>query len=201
MQSFCCTREKLQTVNTSKARRYKMHDLTDAELEQALNGQCHTVEVVVWLAREVKRHRAAALGAREDIRGACVRALDRHLVGNAAPGIVLRNRIADAIAAESSINSSMLHSLSAHQAGPAVDQMDSALSPAQRAVLLRYFHSGTGEFQGRVLRGAEDDHLTELIEAFEAFFVMCRAKFGHDQVPVGIWETYTMIRQRARKST
>jgi hypothetical protein len=36
-----------------------MADLTDEELELALNGACHTVEVVVWLAREVKRYRAA----------------------------------------------------------------------------------------------------------------------------------------------
>ncbi len=178
-----------------------MHDLTDAELEQALNGQCHTVEVVVWLAREVKRLRAAALGAREAIHGASVRALDQHLVGNAALGIVLRNRIADAIAADEYQQLVMLHHLSESQAEPAADQRASALSPAQRTVLLRYFHSGAGEFQSSVLRGVEDDHLTELIEAFEAFFVKCRQQFGHDQVPVGIWETYTMIKQRARKST
>ena len=36
-----------------------MSDLTDAELALALNGECHTAEVVVWLAREVKRCRDA----------------------------------------------------------------------------------------------------------------------------------------------
>jgi hypothetical protein len=34
-----------------------MSDLTDSELALALNGECHTVEVGVWLAREVKRCR------------------------------------------------------------------------------------------------------------------------------------------------
>lgn len=34
-----------------------MADLTDSELTLALNGECHTVEVAVWLAREVKRWR------------------------------------------------------------------------------------------------------------------------------------------------
>ena len=34
-----------------------MADLTDSELTLALNGECHTVEVAVWLAREVKRCR------------------------------------------------------------------------------------------------------------------------------------------------
>ncbi len=31
--------------------------------------------------------------------------------------------------------------------------------------------------------------------------VMCLQQFGHDQVPAGIWETHTMIRQCAREST
>ena len=35
-----------------------------------------------------------------------------------------------------------------------------------------------------------------MIDAFDAFFVMCRAKFGHDRVPIGIWETYMMIKRR-----
>ena len=34
-------------------------DLTDSDLALALNGECHTVEVIVWLAREVKRYREA----------------------------------------------------------------------------------------------------------------------------------------------
>ena len=34
-------------------------DLTDSELRLALNGECHTMEVAVWLAREVKRWRGA----------------------------------------------------------------------------------------------------------------------------------------------
>jgi hypothetical protein len=37
----------------------KMSDLTDSELVLALNGECHTAEVAVWLAREVKRCREA----------------------------------------------------------------------------------------------------------------------------------------------
>jgi hypothetical protein len=36
-----------------------MADLTDSELTLALNRKCHTVEVAVWLAREVKRWRGA----------------------------------------------------------------------------------------------------------------------------------------------
>ena len=36
-----------------------MADLTDSELTLALNGECHTVAVAVWLAREVKRCRGA----------------------------------------------------------------------------------------------------------------------------------------------
>src|SRR4029077_12669669 len=52
-----------------------MSDLTDAALELALRGECHTVEVVVWLAREVKRGRDAKRAMspprrREDVRGA-----------------------------------------------------------------------------------------------------------------------------------
>ena len=81
-----------------------MSDLTDTELELALNGECHTVEVVVWLAREVKRRReaqpAAAASTHEDVRGVALRALDRHLVGTAALGVVMRNRIAEAVADE-----------------------------------------------------------------------------------------------------
>lgn len=40
-----------------------MTDLTDTELALALSGECHTVEVVVWLAREVKRCRDAQRAA------------------------------------------------------------------------------------------------------------------------------------------
>jgi len=82
-----------------------MSDLTDAELELALNGECHSVEVVIWLAREVKRARDAQRSAvhagdslHEDVRGAAIRALDRHLIGTATLGMAIRNRIADAIA-------------------------------------------------------------------------------------------------------
>ena len=39
-----------------------MADLSDAELDLALSGECHTAEVVVWLAREVKRYRDARRG-------------------------------------------------------------------------------------------------------------------------------------------
>ena len=82
-----------------------MSDLTDTELALALNGECHTVEVVSWLAREVKRSRdaqraAVHLGTHEDVRGVVIRALDRHLVGTAALGVVMRNRIAETIADE-----------------------------------------------------------------------------------------------------
>jgi hypothetical protein len=83
-----------------------MSDLTDKELELALSGECHSVEVVVWLAREVKRVRDAqrpavnAGGLHDDVRGVAIRALDRHLVGTAALGVVMRNRIAEAVAEE-----------------------------------------------------------------------------------------------------
>jgi hypothetical protein len=79
-----------------------MSDLTDTELALALNGECHTVEVVVWLAREVKRSRDAqrAASTHEDVRGVTIRALDRHLVGTAALGVAIRNRIAESIADE-----------------------------------------------------------------------------------------------------
>lgn len=50
--------------------------------------------------------------------------------------------------------------------------------------------------QARVVRGDEDDHLTELLDAFDAYFVICRSKLGHDQVPIVTWETYVAIKQR-----
>lgn len=43
-------------------------DLTDEELQLALSGVCHTVEVVVWLAREVKRRRDAQGVTLEQVR-------------------------------------------------------------------------------------------------------------------------------------
>lgn len=63
---------------------------------------------LVWLAREVKRARdaqraavtSARLGLHDDVRSVAIRALDRHLVGTAALGVVIRNRIAESVAEE-----------------------------------------------------------------------------------------------------
>lgn len=77
-----------------------------------------------------------------------------------------------------------------------VEDVQPSLTPKQREALTRYFHCGPGEMQGRVIRGDEDDHLAEMIDAFDAYFVMCRAKLGHDRVPIATWETYTAIKQR-----
>lgn len=43
-----------------------MSDLSDDELKLALNGECSTVEVIVWLAREVKRYRDAGAAMQHD---------------------------------------------------------------------------------------------------------------------------------------
>ena len=72
-----------------------------------------------------------------------------------------------------------------------------SLTPEQRTVLARCFRIDGGELQARVIRGDEDDHLAELIDAFDAYFVMSRAKLGHDRVPIMTWETYVMIKQRS----
>lgn len=71
-----------------------------------------------------------------------------------------------------------------------------SLTPEQRAVLAHCFRTGFGELQARVARGDEDDHLAEMIDAFDAYFVVCRAKLGHDRVPISTWETYTAIKRR-----
>lgn len=71
-----------------------------------------------------------------------------------------------------------------------------SLTRSQSAVLVRCFEIGAGELQRRVIRGAEDAHLTEMIDAFDAYFAVCRAKLGHDRVPIATWETYTMIKRR-----
>jgi hypothetical protein len=71
-----------------------------------------------------------------------------------------------------------------------------SLSPEQGAVLARYFNIGSGEFQRRVVRGDEDDYLAEMIDAFNTLFEISRTNFGHDRVPIGIWETYMMIKRR-----
>jgi hypothetical protein len=78
-----------------------MSDLTDAELTLALNGECPTVEVVVWLAREVKRCREvqrAAVSRREEVRGVVIRVLDRFCVPPLERG--MRDRVAEEIADE-----------------------------------------------------------------------------------------------------
>jgi hypothetical protein len=81
-----------------------MSDLTDKELELALSGECHSVEVVVWLAREVKRardaQRTAVGGLHEDVRVVAIRSLDRHLVGTATLTLLMRNKIAESVAEE-----------------------------------------------------------------------------------------------------
>lgn len=71
------------------------------------------------------------------------------------------------------------------------------LTPEQAAILSRCFRIGfVGALQACVVRGDEDEHLAEMIAAFEAYFAMCRAKLGHDRVPIVAWETYTMIKRR-----
>lgn len=80
--------------------------------------------------------------------------------------------------------------------GPAALDSPPFLTPEQRAILAPVFQIDAGELQRRVINGDEDDHLAEMIDALDAFFVVCRAKLGHDQVPIVIWETYTMIKQR-----
>jgi hypothetical protein len=79
--------------------------------------------------------------------------------------------------------------------------LDTFLTPEQRATLSHYFHMDTGEFQSGVIRGDEDGRLTEMIDAFDAFFMMCRAQLGHAHVPIGIWETYTMLKSRHVQTT
>lgn len=77
-----------------------------------------------------------------------------------------------------------------------VNDVPPPLTPEQGAVLARCFRIGFGELQARVVRGDEDDRLAEMIDTFDAYFAVCRAKLGHDRVPVGTWETYTAIRRR-----
>jgi len=94
-----------------------------------------------------------------------------------------------------------LQDLRQRRAGQGVSLLDNSpsspfLTPAQRATMRHFFHIDTATFQGRVINGDEDDRLVELINAFDAFFVMCRAKFAHNHVPIGIWETYKMIKAR-----
>jgi ribA/ribD-fused uncharacterized protein len=70
------------------------------------------------------------------------------------------------------------------------------LTSGQVAVLARCFRIDSGELQRRVISGDEDDHLAEMVDAYDAYFVMCRAKLGHNQVPIATWETYTGIKCR-----
>lgn len=74
-----------------------------------------------------------------------------------------------------------------------VHDMGQSLTPAQRAIIKRCLG---GAIQSRITRGDEDDHLSEMIDAFEAYFVLCRALLGHSNVPINTWETYTTIKQR-----
>lgn len=71
-----------------------------------------------------------------------------------------------------------------------------SLTRSQSAVLARCLEIGPSELQRRVIRGDEDTHLTEMIDAFDAYFAVCRAKLGHDRVPIATWETYTEIKRR-----
>lgn len=75
-------------------------------------------------------------------------------------------------------------------------QRRAGFTPAQSTALRRFFGMGTGDFQVRVINGDEDDCLVETIAAFDAFFAVCRSKLGHDHVPIGIWETYKMVKER-----
>jgi hypothetical protein len=71
------------------------------------------------------------------------------------------------------------------------------MTQAQRALLARISQIGLAEFQSRVNRGDEDERLTDLTEMYEAYFAICRAKLGHDHVPIATWETYNMVKQRS----
>jgi hypothetical protein len=71
------------------------------------------------------------------------------------------------------------------------------MTPEQRAILAHCLQIGFGELQLRVWRGDEDDHLTDLIDMFGAYFAVLRAKLGHDHVSINAWETYAMIRRRS----
>ena len=71
-----------------------------------------------------------------------------------------------------------------------------ASTPGQVATFARYMQMGAAEMQLRVMRGEEDDRLIELLNMFEAYFALCRAKLGHDYVPVATWETYVWVKDR-----
>jgi hypothetical protein len=71
------------------------------------------------------------------------------------------------------------------------------MTPEQGAILARCFQIGFGELQARIVRGDEDDRLTEMTDTFEAYFAVCRSKLGHDHVPIVTWETYAMIKDRS----
>lgn len=79
---------------------------------------------------------------------------------------------------------------------PKIDDSSPFLTPKQAAVLSRCFRNDSGELQRRVISGEEDDHLAEMIDAYDAYFAMCRAKLGHDRVPIATWDTYTIIKSR-----
>ncbi len=71
-----------------------------------------------------------------------------------------------------------------------------SMTPEQRALFARCLQMGCGALQLRVMRGEEDDQLPALLDMYEAYFAMSRAKLGHDHVPIATWETYVMIKQR-----
>ena len=71
-----------------------------------------------------------------------------------------------------------------------------SLTPEQGAIIAHCFRIGFDELQARVVRGDEDDHLAEMIDTFDTYFTVCRARFGHDRVPIVTWETYTAIKHR-----
>lgn len=73
------------------------------------------------------------------------------------------------------------------------------MTPAQESILARCHRIGVAELQARVWRGEEDDRLAEVIDAYDAYFAVCRARLGHDQVPVATWETYAAFKRRHRE--
>jgi len=76
----------------------------------------------------------------------------------------------------------------------------SLLTPEQISILRRYI-ADAAAFQHRVCVGDEDDRLKEIADTFDAYFALCRAVLGHDQVPVVSWETRRMISDRLRSIT
>jgi len=74
--------------------------------------------------------------------------------------------------------------------------MAPSMTPEQGEALARCFRIDSGEEQRRIARGDEDDQLVTLIDAFDAYFTVCRDRLGHDRVPIAIWETYTSLKHR-----